>query len=215
MNLSLVLSNLPLMLQGLLVTLALSATTIVGSTLLGLVAATLRTSRIPVLSQIARLYVEVFRGSPLLITLLFVYFGAAYAGYDMNLFYAAFLGISIYEGAYIAEIIRAGIESVPRGQWEASRILGLSNAQTFVSVVLPQTRRIVLPPLIGQYIALIKDTSIAYVVGLSELVKEGQSIVDRIGQPVLIYLVIAVLYFIVCYPLSRWVSGLDRRSQLA
>ena len=215
MNFAVVLASFPQLLQGLLMTLALSAASIVGSTLVGLIAATLRSSRIPIGSQIARVYVEVFRGSPLLITLLFVYFGSAYAGYHMDLFAAAVVGISVYQGAYIAEVIRAGIEAVPNGQWEASRTLGLSNAQTFVSVILPQTGKIVLPPLVGQYIALIKDTSIAFVIGLAELVRQGQSIIDRVGQPLAVYITIAVLYFIICYPLSRWVRGLERRGQPA
>ncbi|WP_105034945.1 amino acid ABC transporter permease [Cryobacterium aureum] len=215
MNFIVVLASFPQLLEGLLITLALSAASIVGSTLLGLLAATLRVSRVPIGSQIARIYVEVFRGSPLLITLLFVYFGSAYAGYHMNIFAAAVVGISVYQGAYIAEIIRAGIESVPPGQWEASKILGLSNSQTFVSVVLPQTGKIVLPPLIGQYIALIKDTSIAFVIGLAELVRQGQAIIDRVGQPLAVYVTIAALYFIICYPLSRWVRGLEKRSQPA
>jgi polar amino acid transport system permease protein len=192
-------------------TLLLSVASMIGSTIVGLVAATLRTSRLPVGSQIARVYVEIFRGSPLLITLLVVYYGVAYAGYDMNVLVAAIIGISVYHGAYIAEIIRGGIEAVPRGQWEASRILGLSSTQTFTSVILPQTRKLVLPPLVGQYIALIKDTSLAFIIGLAELTRQGQSIIDRVGQPVLIYFLVAVIYFIICYPLSLWVQSLDRR----
>lgn len=215
MNTSLILSSIPLLLQGLWVTLLLSVASMLGSTIIGLLAATLRSSRMPVGSQIARVYVEIFRGSPLLITLLFVYYGVAYAGYDMNVFVAAIVGISIYHGAYIAEILRGGIEAVPHGQWEAARILGMSNAQTFTFVVLPQTGKLVLPPLIGQYIGLIKDTSLAFIIGLVELTKQGQSIIDRLGQPVLIYLMVAIMYFIICYPLSRWVHSLDRRSKLA
>jgi len=211
MNLSLVFDSFPILFQGLLMTLFLSVASMVGSTIVGLIAATLRTSRLPVGSQIARIYVEIFRGSPLLITLLIVYYGVAYAGYAMNVLVAAVLGISVYHGAYIAEIIRGGIEAVPHGQWEASRILGLSNAQTFTSVILPQTRKLVLPPLVGQYIALIKDTSLAFIIGLAELTRQGQSIIDRVGQPVLIYFLVAVIYFIICYPLSLWVQSLDRR----
>ena len=211
MNFSLVFDSLPLLFQGLLMTLLLSVASMIGSTIVGLVAATLRTSRLPVGSQIARIYVEIFRGSPLLITLLIVYYGVAYAGYAMNVLVAAIIGISVYHGAYIAEIIRGGIEAVPHGQWEASRILGLSNAQTFTSVILPQTRKLVLPPLVGQYIALIKDTSLAFIIGLAELTRQGQSIIDRVGQPVLIYFLVAVIYFIICYPLSLWVQSLDRR----
>jgi len=211
MNFSLVFDSLPLLFQGLLMTLLLSVASMIGSTIVGLVAATLRTSRLPVGSQIARVYVEIFRGSPLLITLLIVYYGVAYAGYAMNVLVAAIIGISVYHGAYIAEIIRGGIEAVPHGQWEASRILGLSNAQTFTSVILPQTSKLVLPPLVGQYIALIKDTSLAFIIGLAELTRQGQSIIDRVGQPVLIYFLVAVIYFIICYPLSLWVQSLDRR----
>jgi polar amino acid transport system permease protein len=211
MNFALVFDSFPLLFQGLLMTLLLSVASMIGSTIVGLVAATLRTSRLPVGSQIARIYVEIFRGSPLLITLLVVYYGVAYAGYAMNVLVAAILGISVYHGAYIAEIIRGGIEAVPQGQWEASRILGLSNAQTFTSVILPQTRKLVLPPLVGQYIALIKDTSLAFIIGLAELTRQGQSIIDRVGQPVLIYFLVAVIYFIICYPLSLWVQSLDRR----
>ena len=211
MNFSLVFDSLPLLFQGLLMTLLLSVASMIGSTIVGLVAATLRTSRLLVGSQIARVYVEIFRGSPLLITLLVVYYGVAYAGYAMNVLVAAIIGISVYHGAYIAEIIRGGIEAVPRGQWEASRILGLSSTQTFTSVILPQTRKLVLPPLVGQYIALIKDTSLAFIIGLAELTRQGQSIIDRVGQPVLIYFLVAVIYFIICYPLSLWVQSLDRR----
>ena len=211
MNFSLVSDSFPLLFQGLLMTLLLSIASMIGSTIVGLVAATLRTSRLPVGSQIARVYVEIFRGSPLLITLLVVYYGVAYAGYAMNVLVAAIIGISVYHGAYIAEIIRGGIEAVPHGQWEASKILGLSSTQTFTSVILPQTRKLVLPPLVGQYIALIKDTSLAFIIGLAELTRQGQSIIDRVGQPVLFYFLVAVIYFIICYPLSLWVQSLDRR----
>jgi len=114
-------------------------------------------------------------------------------GYEINLFGAGILGLSIFQGAYIAEVFRAGIEAVPKGQSEVSWILGLSKYQTFFSVILPQTRGIVLPPLVGQYLSLIKDTSIVSMIGMSELMHQGQAIVDRIGQPVVIYGLVAVL----------------------
>lgn len=212
MNTDLIIQSLPQLLRAFLLTLELSATAIVASTALGLIVAAMRTSRIPVVAQVARLYVEIFRGSPLPITLLFVYFGAAlYLGYSVNLFVAAAIGLSIYHGAYIAEIFRSGIDAVPVGQREASRILGLTSVQTFRFVVLPQTTRIVFPPMVGQYLSLIKDTSIAFVIGLVELMKAGQSIVDRTGDPIPIYITIAALYFVVCYPLSLWVRRNEKR----
>ncbi|MCW2106636.1 UNVERIFIED_ORG: polar amino acid transport system permease protein [Rahnella aquatilis] len=211
----LIINSLPILLKGLVITLLLSIAAIVGSTLLGLLAAVLRTSRLPVAKQIAVFYIELFRGTPVLITLMFIYFGVAYYGYDINLFAAGILGLSIYQGAYIAEVFRAGIEAVPKGQWEVSWILGLSKRQTFLSVILPQTRGIVLPPLVGQYLSLIKDTSIVSMIGMSELMHQGQAIVDRIGQPVMIYGLVALLYFVVCFPLSRWVQHHKTRSQLS
>ncbi|MBP2859524.1 amino acid ABC transporter permease [Dickeya oryzae] len=210
-----IISALPLLLTGLGTTLMLSVAAIIGSTLLGLLAAVLRTSRLPIARQLALLYIELFRGTPVLITLMFIYFGVAYFGYDINLFAAGILGLSIYQGAYIAEVFRAGIEAVPKGQWEVSWILGLSKRQTFLSVILPQTRGIVLPPLTGQYLSLIKDTSIVSMIGMSELMHQGQAIVDRIGQPVIIYGLVALLYFAVCFPLSRWVQHHQARSQLS
>ncbi|MCH9299801.1 amino acid ABC transporter permease [Pantoea allii] len=211
----LILSSLPLLWRGLVITLLLSVAAIVGSTLLGLLAAILRTSRLPVARQIALIYTELFRGTPVLITLMFIYFGVAYFGYDINLFAAGILGLSIYQGAYIAEIFRGGIEAVPKGQWEVSWILGLSRRQTFTSVILPQTRGIVLPPLVGQYLSLIKDTSIVSMIGMSELMHQGQAIVDRIGQPVVVYGLVALLYFVICFPLSRWVQHQQTRNPLS
>ena len=215
MNIDAVLPSVPLLLNGLVTTLLLSVVSAVAATAIGLVAAAARTSRVPVLSQLSLLYTEVFRGSPLLITLLFVYFGASGFGVDLNLFLAAVVGLSIYEGAYIGEIFRSGIEAVPPGQLEVSRVLGFGPVGSFVHVVMPQTRRVALPPLVGQYIALVKDSSIAFMIGLPELMKQGQSIVDRIGQPVVVYLFVAALYFAVCYPASLWVRNLEKRNQFA
>lgn len=154
MDWSVIWSNRELYVSGLRATVLLSLAAIATGTLLGLVVAAVRTSRIPVLAQLARGYLEVFRGTPLLIQMLFLYFGASYLGLvGITVFGAALLALTLYQGAYIAEIFRAGIEAVPRGQWEAARVLGLPRIQTFLSVILPQTRAIVLPPLVGQYLS--------------------------------------------------------------
>lgn len=211
---TLFITSLPLLLQGLGVTLLLSAASIIGATVLGLLAAVLRSSPYTSGVIVARIYTELFRGSPVLITLMFIYFGVSYFGYDLNVFAAGVIGLSIYQGAYIGEIFRAGIESVAKGQWEVAEILGLNKRQTFGSVILPQTRAIVLPPLVGQYLSLIKDTSIISMIGMSELMHQGQAIVDRIGQPVMIYGLVAALYFIICFPLSRWVQHHDQKRSL-
>lgn len=216
MNWSVIWSNHELLTAGLWATVQLSAAAIATGTLLGLLVAALRTSRIPVVAQVARAYLEVFRGTPLLIQMLFIYFGAAYLGIGaITIFGAALLALTLYQGAYIAEIFRAGIEAVPQGQWEASRVLGLGRVQTFLSVILPQTRAIVLPPLVGQYLSLIKDTSIAVVIGYVELVRQGQAVIDRVGDPATAYLAVAVLYFVICYPLSLVVRRMERKAVTA
>ncbi|MEU6252174.1 amino acid ABC transporter permease [Streptomyces sp. NPDC047043] len=216
MDWSVIWSNRELYLSGLWATVLLSLAAIATGTLLGLVVAAIRTSRVPVLAQFARGYLEVFRGTPLLIQMLFIYFGAAYlSGFGITIFGAALLALTLYQGAYIAEIFRAGIEAVPRGQWEAARVLGLSRGRTFVSVVLPQTRAIVLPPLVGQYLSLIKDTSIAVVIGYVELVRQGQAVIDRMGDPATSYVAVAVLYFVICYPLSLLVRHMERKAVTA
>ena len=216
MDWSLIWSNRELYLSGLWSTVQLSLAAIATSTLLGLVVAAIRSSRIPVLAQLARGYLEVFRGTPLLIQMLFIYFGAAYlTGFGVTIFGAALFALTLYQGAYIAEICRAGIEAVPRGQWEAARVLGLGRGRTFVSVVLPQTRAIVLPPLVGQYLSLIKDTSIAVVIGYVELVRQGQAVIDRVGSPATSYIAVAALYFVICYPLSLLVRRMERKAVTA
>ncbi|GDY58280.1 hypothetical protein SVIO_089030 [Streptomyces violaceusniger] len=146
MDWSVMWSNRDLYGAGLWATVELSVAAIATCTLLGLVIAAIRTSRIPVLAQLARCYLEVFRGTPLLVQMLFIYFGAVYLNIgNITVFGAALLALTLFQGAYVAEIFRAGIEAVPHGQWEASRVLGLTRAQTFRSVILPQTRSIVLP----------------------------------------------------------------------
>lgn len=216
MDWSVIWSNRELYVSGLWATVLLSLAAIATGTLLGLVVAAVRTSRIPVLAQLARGYLEVFRGTPLLIQMLFLYFGAAYLGLvGITVFGAALLALTLYQGAYIAEIFRAGIEAVPRGQWEAARVLGLPRIQTFLSVILPQTRAIVLPPLVGQYLSLIKDTSIAVVIGYVELVRQGQAVIDRVGDPATSYVAVSVLYFVICYPLSLLVRHMERKAVTA
>ncbi|WP_371661134.1 amino acid ABC transporter permease [Streptomyces sp. NBC_00280] len=216
MDWSVIWSNRELFTSGLWATVQLSAAAIVTGTLAGLVVAGVRTSRVPVLAQLARVYLEVFRGTPLLIQMLFIYFGAAYLNLaGITVFGAALLALTLYQGAYIAEIFRSGIDAVPKGQWEAARVLGLGRVRTFVSVILPQTRAIVLPPLVGQYLSLIKDTSIAVVIGYVELLRQGQAVIDRAGDPATTYLAVAVLYFVICYPLSLVVRRMERKAVLA
>ena len=198
---------------GFVATVVLSVATIVTSTILGLVVALLRAARVRGLGVPLRIYLEVFRGSPLLVQMLFIYFGAAYLGIrGVEAFVAALVALTLYEGALISEIFRAGIEAVPKGQREAARSLGLSRVEIDRYVVLPQTVPIVLPPLVGQYIGLVKDTALAMAIGYVELVRQGQAIIDRIGMPIEVFMVVAVIYFLICYPMSLLARRLELRA---
>ena len=212
MDWSVIWSNRALYVDGLWATVVLSLAAIATGTLVGLLVAAVRTSRIPVLAQLARGYLEVFRGTPLLIQMLFIYFGAAYlSGFAISVFGAALLALTLYQGAYIAEVFRAGIEAVPRGQWEASRVLGLSRVQTFGGVILPQTRAIVLPPLVGQYLSLIKDTSIASIIAAPELMLSAKDLASMSFMPMQLYVLAAVIYFLMSFPLALAIRRLERR----
>ncbi len=208
-----VIESRSILLDGLLHTVELSVAAIVLATVLGLLIALARTGPWFLLRTLGRAYVELFRGTPLLIQMLFVYFGAASLGLPaLSIFAAAVLALTLYSAAYIAEIFRAGIQSVAPGQAEAARVLGLSPRDTFLHVVLPQAMRVSRAPLVGQYISLVKDSSLAFAIGFAELLRQGQAIVDRVGQPVSVYLAVAVLYFLICYPLSLLVRRIERRA---
>lgn len=208
------------LINGFLVTLKLSVIAIVAGTLLGLVVGVMRTSKNKLVAVPVKIYVEIFRGTPLLIQLFMVFFGLPYLGrMVLQLWILKYITIEIatisvftlYGGAFIAEIVRSGIQAIPKGQTEAANSVGLSHLQTTVSVILPQAFKISLPPLIGFYLATIKDTSIASIIGYNELVKEGQALTNVISAPFEIYLVIAAMYFIICYPLSYLVKKIEER----
>jgi polar amino acid transport system permease protein len=201
-----------MLLSGLLATLGVAAVSLVTATALGTLVGVLRARRIHWLNGFLRGYVEIFRGSPLLVQLLLIYFGAAYAGiYGVSPFVAVVIGLTLYEGAYIAEIVRAGVEATPVGQEEASRSLGLTKLQQLWWVILPQAFRIILPALIGQWTALIKDSALASVIGYTDLLKTAQSLYARTGSPFEVLLVVAVAFFIICLPLTLTARWLEKR----
>lgn len=213
MNPAVLLDSWQTLVQGLGITLGLSVLTILGGTALGLAVAVARTTAPGPVRVLVRLYVEAFRGTPLLIQMLFVFFGAHSLGFEWtSTFVAATTSMILYEGAYISEIFRAGIEAVPGAQREAARVLGLKAPTVFFRVILPQAMLIARAPLVGQYIGLVKDTSLAIVVGLAELMRQGQAIVDRTAQPLVVYVAVAALYFVVCYPMSVAVARLERKA---
>lgn len=201
-----------LLLNGLLITLQLSVTVIVMGTILGVIIGVILTSKSKILKWILTVYVEIFRGCPLLMLLFMGYFGVAYLGINIDIFPATVGVFTLYSSAYIAEIIRSGIESIPKGQWEAANCIGLTPFYMMKDVILPQSFKISLPPLVGFYLGVIKDTSIASIIGYSELLREGKTIMNITVKPFETYIVVALIYFVICFPLSKFVDYMERKT---
>lgn len=197
---------------------------------LGLVLALARMSKNKILHYMAVCYIDFFRGTPLLVQILIIAFGIPYlvdetqsylmATYGMekifntttlSKFSIAVLATSLNSGAYIAEIFRAGIQSIERGQMEAARSLGLTHTQAMRFIILPQAFKRVIPPLGNEFIAMLKDTSLLSVIGLVELTRAGQLTVGFTYQAFPIYLTVAFMYLIMTMAISRWVDYMERR----
>lgn len=195
---------------GLWLTLKISAVALVGALILGLIAGLGRVSRNVAIHDLATAYVELIRGTPLLVQIFIFYF---FIGTVLSLsaFVAGAAALAVFTGAYIAEIIRGGIESLPRGQAEAARSLGLSQAQALRFVVLPQAVRKTLPALAGQSINLIKDSSLVSVMALTDLTKAGREVVSTSFSPFEVWFTVAALYLVLTGALSYLVRRLERR----
>jgi polar amino acid transport system permease protein len=198
------------LLQGLLVTLRISVLSLLCMLALGLTTALLRLSASFTARALARVYLEIIRNTPLLIQIFFVYFVMAPV-LDIGAFASAVLALSLFEGAYAAEILRAGIVSIHQGQWEAAHSLGLGAFDTYRSVILPQAVRRVLPPLAGQAISLIKDSSLVSTIAIYDLTMEGQKIVSETFLAFEIWFTVAAIYLVMTIGLSLAVRVLERR----
>jgi len=208
-----VIKFLPVLLTGLKMTLIVSAISTVGSTIIGVIVAMMRISKSRILNAIARIYIEWIRGTPLMIQLMFIYFGLGYY-INFSAMFAGNLGLSMFMGAYIAEIIRAGIESVPKGQTEAAQSLGMNYYQIMKHIIYPQAIRTVLPPIVSQFITLIKDSSLLSILAVSELSYVSRKIVTRNMAPFEIYLATGLIYLFLTASLSQVVRILERRLKI-
>ena len=172
-----------------------------------------RLSKNPLVSTPSVLYIELIRGNPLIMVIFWVYFFSHFVtGVQMNVFWSATIAFTIFSGAYLAEIVRAGVSAIPNGQIEAATASGLSYFRAMRHVVLPQALKIMIPAFVGQFISLFKDTSLAYIVGVFELTTVAQTLNNRLMiYPFEIYTTIAVLYFICCYSMSRFARRLEIR----
>jgi len=179
---------------------------------LALLVALMRLSRVGVVSGIARAYVSVIRGTPLLVQLFVIFYGMPSIGLTINPWPSAIIAFSANVGGYGAEVIRAAIQSVPRGQWEAAHMIGMSRGLALRRIILPQAARVSVPPLSNTFISLVKDTSLASLILVTEMFREAQQIAAFSGGEFMtLYVEAAVLYWVICLFLSGGQSVLEKR----
>ena len=205
-------TNFPFLMSGLQTTLLVSATTLVLAMIGGLVIAGLDMSKYWPLRAIGIGVGEIIRNTPILVQLLWAYYVLPIVfGINLSAFAALVIGLSIYSSAFIGEVYRAGIQAVPKGHREAARVLGLTPFQCFRRIVLPQAVRMTLPPLAANFVQLIKYSSLGSVISVAEITRRGMELSSSTFRPLEIFTAIAVVYFLICWPLAMGIHIWERR----
>ena len=192
-------------------TVLLSLIAFAGGAVGGLAVALARTSEQPLLHKLSAGFIQVFQGTPLLLQLFLIFFGAPVLGLDINPWIAAGVALILNSAAFLGEIWRGCIQAVPRGQWEAAEALGLHYAVRMRRVILPQAFKIALPPTVGYMVQVIKGTSLAAIIGFAEVTRAGQIINNATFQPLHVFTTVAAIYFAICWPLSLLAARMERK----
>ena len=192
-------------------TVALSVLAFVGGGAIGLLLLIVRVSKKPGAETFVKGYVQLFQGVPLLVQLFLAYYGMGLFGIDTSPWVAAGVGLTLYTSAFLTEIWRGCVLSIPRGQWEASQSLALSFGEQLRYIILPQATKIAIPPTVGFLVQVIKGTALASVIGFMELTKVGKTIANATLNPFLVFSCVAVFYFLLCYPVSMYAKFLERK----
>lgn len=192
-------------------TVLLSLIAFVGGGLVGLLLLVSRIARWPGAEPIVAGYVQLFQGTPLLMQLFLAYFGLALFGINVSAWVAAGLALTLYTSAFLAEIWRGCVNAIPKGQWEASASLALSLPEQLRWVIGPQALKIAIPPTVGFLVQVIKGTALASVIGFIELTKAGTMITNATFRPFTVYACVALMYFVLCWPVSAWSRQLERK----
>lgn len=196
-------------------TVLLSLIAFVGGGALGALILYGRISRSRWIAALGRGYVELFQGTPLLIQLFIIFFGFSLFGLNVSAWVAASVGMILWTAAFLAEIWRGCVEAVPRGQWEASASLGMGRLQQMRYVVLPQALRIAVPPTVGFSVQVVKGTAVTSIIGFVELTRAGTVVTNATYKPFLVYGLVALIYFCLCWPLSKSSQILERKLNVA
>ena len=201
----------PIALAGLTVTVPLALVSFVLGLVIAIGVALMRISVNPVLSGIARFYISVIRGTPMIVQLFVIFYGLGSIDVKIDPWPSAIIALSLNVGGYGAEVVRAAILSVPKGQWEAAYTVGMNRTRTLTRVILPQAARVSVPPLSNTFISLVKDTSLASLILVTELFKVAQQIAAATLEFMVLYLAAALVYWVLCLVLSFGQSALERR----
>lgn len=208
-------NNIDFLVEGLWMTLLISFLALVISMVIGLFVALLRLSKIRGMPFLAATYIEIFRDTPVLVQLFWMYYVLPILlGIQISAFTAAVVGLTLHSAAFLGEIYRAGIQSVAKGHVEAAKVLGLGPHATFVRIVLPQAVRTVLPPMVNNLVDLIKLSSLASVFAVAEITRKATELSASTFRPLEIFTVIALMYFSICWPLSMAMRAMERRMQV-
>ncbi|GAB2911474.1 amino acid ABC transporter permease [Paralcaligenes sp. KSB-10] len=208
---SFTLAHLYYLLDGVVWTLVLSLLAFVLGGFAGFFVMLARISEHKYLRWASLVYVQLLQGIPLLVILFLVYYGLGIFGLELPALVAAGVALMFYVSAFLGEIWRGCVESVVKTQWEAAECLSFSRSQTLFLVIIPQAVRISLPPTVGFLVQVLKGTSLASVIGFVELTRAGQVINNSIFQPFLIFVLVGIFYFVLCYPLSRWSRYMEKK----
>lgn len=205
-------TNLLFLLKGLLITLEVAFFSILISFIFGVILGTIRYAKAPVANQLAYFYIETIRNSPLLLIIYFTFFALPQVGIKMEIMAASVFALSIFTSALIAEIVRGGLQSIEKGQIEAARSQGFTYLQTLRYIVLPQGLKRMIPPLVSQFITLLKDTSFCMIIGLQELTTSGKIVFGQnVNYVMPVLTVVAILYFVINYALSLASKRLEKK----
>jgi polar amino acid transport system permease protein len=203
--------SLPFFLKGLWMTISISGISLVIGTLLGFVWGIIRSSQYRILKALIGAWVDVIRGTPFLVQVFIIFFILPEFGIQLEAFPAAVIALTNLAACFICEIVAAGIMAVPWGQREAAISTGLNWYQQLRNVIMPQAMRVILPPLVGQYVLLVKDSSVVSAIGVVDVTRVGWLTVQRIPQGLLVFGLVAILYFVICYPLIQLSNSLEKR----
>ena len=204
-------NSLPFFFKGLWMTVAVSGLSLVAGTIIGFICGIIRASGNKLLKFIIGAWVDLIRGTPFLVQVFIIFFILPGIGIELEAFAAAVIALTNLAASFICEIVAGGILSVPSGQREAATASGLSAFQQLRYIVLPQAMRTILPPLVGQYVLLVKDSSVVSAIGVVDITRVGWLTVQRIPEGIMVFGLVGLLYFVICYPLINLSSFLEKR----